>query len=86
MSKRVMIYGASGFVGKGLASMLSSEGWEVIGVSRKGTGDIAGISKWTTPAKADLAGCEAVINLSGEPIDQRWTDDNKRAFHDSRML
>lgn len=85
MSKRVMVYGASGFVGKGLASMLSSEGWEVIGVSRKGTGDIAGISKWTTPAKADLAGCEAVINLSGEPIDQRWTETNKQAFHDSRI-
>jgi len=81
----VVIYGASGFVGNGLASMLSSEGWEVIGVSRKGTGDVAGVSKWTTPAKADLAGCEAVVNLSGEPIDQRWTDANKRAFHDSRI-
>lgn len=85
MSKRVVIYGASGFVGKGLASMLSSEGWEVIGVSRKGTGDVPGIAKWTTPAKADLAGCQAVVNLSGEPIDQRWTEDNKRAFHESRI-
>lgn len=80
-----MIYGASGFVGKGLASMLSSEGWEVIGVSRKGTGDVAGVSKWTTPAQADLAGCEAVVNLSGEAIDQRWTEANKRAFHESRI-
>ncbi len=80
-----MIYGASGFVGKGLASMLSSEGWEVIGVSRKGTGDATGISKWTTPDKADLSDCEAVVNLSGEPIDQPWTDANKRAFHDSRI-
>lgn len=85
MSKRVVIYGASGFVGKGLASMLSSEAWEVIGVSRKGTGDVDGVSKWTTPARADLAGCEAVVNLSGEPIDQRWTDANKRAFHESRI-
>ncbi len=81
----MVIYGASGFVGKGLASMLSAEGWEVIGVSRKGTGDATGVSKWTTPAKADLARCEAVVNLSGEPIDQRWTDANKRAFHDSRI-
>lgn len=85
MSKRVVIYGASGFVGKGLASMLSSEGWEIIGVSRKGTGDVAGVSKWTTPAKADLEGCEAVVNLSGEAIDQRWTAANKRAFHESRI-
>ncbi len=85
MSKRVVIYGASGFVGSGLASMLSSEGWEVIGVSRKGTGDVTGVSKWTTPSKADLASCEAVVNLSGEPIDQRWTETNKRAFHESRI-
>jgi len=85
MSKRVVIYGASGFVGKGLAGMLSSEGWEVIGVSRKGMGDATGISKWTTPANANLTDCEAVVNLSGEPIDQRWTAANKRAFHDSRI-
>lgn len=85
MSKRVVIYGAGGFIGKGLASMLSAEGWEVIGVSRKGTGDAAGISKWTTPAEADLSNCDAVVNLSGEPIDQRWTEKNKRAFHSSRI-
>ena len=65
--------------------MLSAEGWEVIGVSRKGTGDAAGISKWTTPAEADLSNCDAVVNLSGEPIDQRWTEKNKRAFHSSRI-
>ena len=85
MSKRVVIYGASGFVGKGLASMLSSEGWEVMGVSRKGTGAAPGVSKWTTPAEADLSDCDAVVNLSGEPIDQRWTEANKRAFHSSRV-
>jgi nucleoside-diphosphate-sugar epimerase len=33
MSKRVVIYGASGFVGSGLASMLAADSWEVIGVS-----------------------------------------------------
>ena len=85
MSRRVVIYGANGFIGKGLASMLCAEGWEVIGVSRKGTGDAAGVSKWTTPAEADLSDCTAVVNLSGEPIDQRWTEANKRAFHSSRI-
>ncbi len=85
MSKRVVIYGAGGFIGKGLASMLISEGWEVIGVSRKGTGDAAGISKWTTPAEADLSDCDAVVNLSGEAIDQRWTEANKLSFHSSRI-
>jgi uncharacterized protein len=85
MSKRVVIYGASGFVGKGLAPLLATEGWEVIGVSRKGTGQAEGVSIWTTPDEIDLSGCQAVINLSGEPIEQRWTDANKRAFHASRI-
>lgn len=85
MSKRVVIYGVSGFVGKGLACMLSSEGWEVTGVSRKGSGKVDGVSSWTTPENADLSGCEAVINLSGEPVDQRWTELKKQLFHDSRV-
>lgn len=85
MSKRVVIYGASGFVGKGLSGMLGNEGWEVIGVSRKGKGSVVGVSKWVTPADAELADCDAVVNLSGEPIDQRWTDANKREFHKSRI-
>lgn len=65
--------------------MLCAAGWEVIGVSRKGTGYAAGVSKWTTPAEVDLSDCTAVVNLSGEPIDQRWTEANKRAFHSSRI-
>jgi uncharacterized protein (TIGR01777 family) len=85
MSKRVVIYGVSGFIGKGLASMLSSEEWEVIGVSRKGCGQVDGVSSWTTPEKVDLAGCEGVINLSGEPVNQRWTEKKKRTFHYSRI-
>lgn len=80
-----MIYGASGFVGSGLAKLLADEGWEVIGVSRKGTGDVAGVSKWTTPAAADLANCEAVVNLAGDPIDQRWTEERKKSFYASRI-
>jgi uncharacterized protein (TIGR01777 family) len=85
MSKRVVIYGASGFVGSGLASMLAADGWEVIGVSRKGTGQIDGVSTWSTTEKIDLSGCEAVINLAGDPVDQRWTDTRKQSFHSSRV-
>ncbi len=85
MSNRVAIYGVSGFVGKGLASLLADEGWEVIGVSRKGTGNLDGVSSWHTPDGIDLSGCRAVINLAGEPIDQRWTADKKQVFHASRI-
>lgn len=85
MSKRVAIYGVTGFVGRGLVKPLTSDGWEVIGVSRKGTGQIDGVSTWSTPEKIDLSGCEAVINLAGDPVDQRWTDARKQSFHSSRV-
>jgi uncharacterized protein (TIGR01777 family) len=85
MGKRVVIYGASGFIGGGLAGMLVEEGYEVIGVSRKGAGNVVGVSAWVRPAAVDLRGCAAVINLAGAPIDQRWTEERKKEFHASRV-
>jgi uncharacterized protein (TIGR01777 family) len=33
----------------------------------------------------DLSGFDAVINLAGAPLDQRWTDANKKKIRDSRV-
>ena len=85
MGRKVVIYGATGFVGAGLAALLAKEGWGVIGVSRKGTGAVEGVAKWTTPDDAVFSGVEAIVNLAGEPIDQRWTENKKKAFHESRV-
>jgi uncharacterized protein len=85
MGKRVVIYGASGFIGGGLAGMLAAEGYEVIGVSRKGEGRVEGVSAWVKPEAVDLRGCAAVINLAGAPIDQRWTKERKKEFRASRV-
>ncbi len=80
-----MIYGASGFVGSGLAGMLAAKGFEVTGVSRKGRGDVEGVSRWVKPEAVDFAGCGVVVNLAGAPIDKRWTDEKKKEFHESRV-
>lgn len=85
MRKRVVIYGASGFIGSGLASLLAAEGYEIIGVSRKGAGNAKGVSEWVKPEAVDLRGCSAIINLAGAPIDQRWTEARKMEFHASRV-
>lgn len=85
MRKRVVIYGASGFIGSGLASLLVAEGYEIIGVSRKGAGNAKGVSEWVKPEAVDLRGCSAIINLAGAPIDQRWTEARKMEFHASRV-
>lgn len=85
MIKKAVVYGASGFIGSGLVRMLADEGFRVTGVSRKGSGDVVGIENWVKPEDVDLSGCDVVVNLSGAPIDQRWTEKNKRAFHESRI-
>ena len=58
----VAITGAAGFIGRAVAEHLRSSGHIVRAVSLRGI-----------PAPDALAGANAVINLAGEPIAQRWT-------------
>ena len=41
--------------------------------------------QWNGQGAIDLSGCDALINLAGEPIDQRWTESRKKKFHESRV-
>lgn len=83
--QRAAIVGVTGFIGKGLPALLAEKGIACTGVSRAGTGSIPGVDQWQKPASLDLSGHDAVINLAGEPIDQRWNAKNRRSFHDSRV-
>jgi uncharacterized protein len=83
--RRVAIVGVTGFVGRGLPALLAERGIAVTGVSRAGRGDVPGIDRWQTPATLDFSGHQGVINLAGEPIDRRWTEKNRRLFHESRV-
>jgi uncharacterized protein (TIGR01777 family) len=71
----VTIIGASGFVGKHLAAALAARG------------DAVSTASLRDPAKAALAcaGAEAVVNLAGEPVAQRWTPDTKAKIRSSRI-
>jgi hypothetical protein len=82
---RVAIIGVTGFIGHGLPALLAAEGFSCTGVSRSGGGSVPGIDRWQTPGALDLAGHHAVINLAGEAIDRRWTAENHRRFHESRV-
>lgn len=83
--KRVAIVGVTGFVGRGLPEIFAKRGVAVTGVSRSGRGEISGVDRWQTPSALDLGGHEAVINLAGEPIDQRWNHKKRQRFHESRV-
>ena len=85
LTKHAAIVGVTGFVGRGLPALLAEIGMSTTGISRAGTGSVPGIDHWQTPETLDFAGHHAVINLAGEPIDQRWTDESRRRFHESRV-
>lgn len=83
--QRIAIIGVTGFIGRGLPAMFAAKGYSCTGISRSSGGDVPGVDRWQTPNALDLAGHHAVINLAGEPIDRRWTAENRRRFHESRV-
>lgn len=94
---RVLITGATGTIGLAVADALRARGDQVIALTRdpergqRVLGDGALAHAWGSPTQEPppgdaLAGTDAVVNLIGEPIDQRWTDEAKQRIYDSRVL
>jgi uncharacterized protein len=97
---KIAITGATGLVGTRLVEKLSGEGnsiivftrnpnkaqkifpaaafpnLEVVGYTPQESGD------W----QQKISGCDAVVNLAGEPIAERWTQQQKQAIMESRQL
>ncbi len=71
---RVAIFGASGFIGKHLVAALQARGDDVVSGSLRDPHDAADLA----------ASCDAIVNLAGEPVAQRWTDEVKRQIEHSR--
>lgn len=92
---RVLVTGASGRIGKALVKELLGRGDEVVGLTRspdkaKEAQPQATWHAWEPtlerPAAAAFEGVDGVINLVGEPINQRWTDEAKQRIMDSRKV
>jgi len=90
---RVLVTGASGFIGSALCDALLARGDEVVGLTRdparaRGTNPTVTWHPWEPtlerpPAEA-FDGVDGVVNLLGEKIDQRWTEEAKRRIMESR--
>ncbi|MGZ8632262.1 MAG: TIGR01777 family oxidoreductase [Solirubrobacteraceae bacterium] len=89
----VTLTGATGLIGTGIVRALRARGDAVTVLSRDpdkaraALGDVDAHA-WRpreepAPAAA-LSGRDAVVHLAGESVAQRWTDDARRAIHDSR--
>lgn len=83
---RIAITGGTGRIGHELVARLRSRGDDVTLLSRSAERGV----RWdptAVPAPADaLAGRDAVINLAGEDVAQRWSDDVKQRIRDSRVV
>src|SRR3954447_20236702 len=92
---RVLITGASGLIGSALADALLSRGDEVVGLTRDPERAMSRnpTVRWhawrgTTerPPPEALQGVNGVVNLIGEEINQRLTDEAKVRIRESRLV
>lgn len=84
--RKLGIIGVTGFIGGKLAARARRDGWSICGFSRAKQGPHPDIQEWRIwSAQPDLSGLDAIVNLSGHPIDRRWTESNRRLFYESRV-
>jgi len=89
----ITITGATGFIGRRLIKRLGTGEHQLLALSRRTNirfGDIAvWIGKWDPltedPPKESLINADAVVNLAGEPVAQRWTPEVKVKIRQSRV-
>jgi uncharacterized protein len=72
---RIGVAGASGFIGHHLTAALQQRGDEIIAISLR---DVPS-------AAAAAASCATVVNVSGEPVSQRWSARVKQRIEESRV-
>ncbi len=90
---KALVTGATGLIGSALCDSLLARGDEVVGLTRdpdKARLANPGIAwhAWEPtlerpPAEA-FEGVDGIVNLVGEKIDQRWTDEAKKKIMESR--
>lgn len=87
---KIAITGGTGLVGKALSDELIREGHEVFILTRKSvqTGQNPKYVQWLNPGdqpEKELQGIDALVNLAGASINNRWTKEYKRKIVDSRL-
>jgi uncharacterized protein (TIGR01777 family) len=82
---RILISGATGFIGSHLVSSLHETGHDIITLGRGSSSDFRLDAAGDAPAAA-FEGAGAVIHLAGEPVAQRWTPEVKRRIRESRVM
>jgi hypothetical protein len=91
---RVVITGGTGLIGRALAANLAADGHQVTVLSRapeRARGLPAGVDveRWDARSAegwgALADGADGIVNLAGESLVGRWTDERKRRIRESRL-
>ena len=86
--QRIAVTGASGLIGSALVDFLRAGGHEVLRLVRRPPRMDDEIH-WDPAQReldaARLEGLDAIVNLAGEPVAERWTAAHKREIRDSRV-
>jgi len=97
---KIVVTGATGFVGTKLVEQLQKRGDRITVLARNADKANRQFSKTISPVEVigydpcelgewskSISGCDAVINLAGEPLaGVRWTEFRKKQIRDSRIL
>jgi uncharacterized protein (TIGR01777 family) len=87
---KVLISGASGFLGQAICAQLKTSGHKVLPLVRRRSKRPAEEEVYWNPESEEieqdrLEGVDAVIHLAGEPVVGRWTDSKRARIYDSRV-
>jgi uncharacterized protein (TIGR01777 family) len=86
----IALTGATGLIGSALVQLLRAHGHTVRRFVRStrdaGKGDVVWDAERTDLPAGALDGVDAVINLAGAPVAQRWTSERKHDIRASRVL
>ncbi len=92
---KVLITGATGFIGSRLCEAFVADGHEPVALSRNPQGARRRVSAlsdayaWSPmdgpPPFEAFDGVDAVVHLAGESVSGRWTPEKKRAIRESRV-
>jgi uncharacterized protein len=92
---KVAVTGGTGFIGSRLVERLQTDGHQVLLLVRnvqkaQQRFPKAEVVSYTPKASGDwqqsIAGYDGVVNLAGEPIANRWTENSKQEILESRQL